>query len=70
MRREMRQIHRALAEKNGMSVLYVPHAQREAFEMATWIVILNEGKIAQQGRPEAIRNEPTPGFVQEFLSEN
>lgn len=65
MRREIRDLHRKLK----MTILYVTHDQREAFEMSTEVVILNDGKIAQKGTPEAIRDSPAPGFVAEFLSE-
>ncbi|HDP80558.1 MAG TPA: ABC transporter ATP-binding protein [Spirochaetes bacterium] len=64
MRREIRDLHRAL----GITILYVTHDQREAFEMATKIVILNDGRIEQEGTPEEIRKSPAPGFVSEFLS--
>ncbi len=64
MRREIRDLHRAL----GISILYVTHDQREAFEMATKIVIINEGRIEQEGTPDEIRRGPAPGFVREFLS--
>jgi ABC-type Fe3+/spermidine/putrescine transport system ATPase subunit len=64
MRREIRDLHRAL----GITILYVTHDQREAFEMATRIVIINEGSIEQEGTPEEIRSAPAPGFVREFLS--
>ncbi len=65
MRREIREIHR----KIGMTILYVTHDQREAFEMSTHVVVLNQGKIAQQGAPEQVKNSPAPGFVTEFLAE-
>jgi iron(III) transport system ATP-binding protein len=65
MRREIRDIHRKL----GMTILYVTHDQREAFEMSTRVVVLDQGRIAQQGTPEEIRDRPAPGFVAEFLSE-
>ncbi|HSV95588.1 MAG TPA: ABC transporter ATP-binding protein [Spirochaetota bacterium] len=64
MRREIRDLHRAL----GITILYVTHDQREAFEMATKIVIINDGRIEQEGTSEEIRNDPAPGFVSEFLS--
>jgi len=70
MRREIRELHRRIASERGMTILYVTHDQREAFEMATQIVILEAGRIAQQGTPEEIRTEPKPGFVTEFLSEH
>lgn len=64
MRREIRDLHRGL----GITILYVTHDQREAFEMATNIVIINEGRIEQKGTPGEIQNDPAPGFVREFLS--
>ena len=66
MRREIRDLHR----KIGITILYVTHDQREAFEMSTLVVVLNEGKIAQMGPPEEIRTRPAAGFVTEFLSEH
>lgn len=65
MRREIRELHRKL----GMTCLYVTHDQREAFEMSTEVVVLNEGRIAQRGSPEEVKHQPRPGFVAEFLSE-
>jgi iron(III) transport system ATP-binding protein len=65
MRREIRDLHRKL----GFTILYVTHDQREAFEMSTHVVVLHEGKIAQQGTPEDVRSRPNPGFVAEFLAE-
>src|SRR5205814_656520 len=65
MRREIRDIHRQL----GMTILYVTHDQREAFEMSTHVVVLDEGRIAQQGSPDEVRRAPAPGFVAEFLAE-
>jgi iron(III) transport system ATP-binding protein len=64
MRREIRDLHRRL----GITLLYVTHDQREAFEMSTHVVVLNEGRIAQQGAPDAVRARPEPGFVAEFLA--
>jgi iron(III) transport system ATP-binding protein len=65
MRREIRDLHRKL----GITILYVTHDQREAFEMSTHVVVLNEGRIEQQGSPESVRSAPAAGFVQEFLRE-
>jgi len=65
MRREIRDIHRSL----GFTIVYVTHDQREAFEMSTKVVVLNEGKIEQMGTPEEVKSNPRPGFVEEFLKE-
>jgi ABC-type Fe3+/spermidine/putrescine transport system ATPase subunit len=64
MRREIRELHRKL----GITILYVTHDQREAFEMSTHVIVLNEGRIAQQGTPEQVKGAPEPGFVAEFLA--
>lgn len=64
MRTEIRELHR----KTGITVLYVTHDQREAFEMATEILILNEGRIEQRSKPDKLRAKPQSGFVTEFLS--
>ncbi len=67
LRREIRELHRRL----GFTILYVTHDQREAFEMSTQVVVLNEGRIAQQGTPEEVRSNPAPGFVAEsYLCDN
>lgn len=65
MRREIRDLHRKL----GMTIVYVTHDQREAFEMSTHVVALDDGRIAQQGSPEEVRARPAPGFVTDFLAE-
>lgn len=64
MRKEMKELHRSL----GLTWIYVTHDQREAFEMSTQVIVLNEGKIAQMGTPEQVKGQPAPGFVQEFLA--
>lgn len=64
MRREIKELHRKL----GMTILYVTHDQREAFEMSTDVVVLQDGVIVQQGTPEDIKSSPKPGFVTEFLA--
>lgn len=64
MRHEIRDLHRKL----GFTIIYVTHDQREAFEMSTQVVVLNAGRIAQQGTPEEVKTRPAPGFVSEFLA--
>ncbi|HTL13167.1 MAG TPA: ABC transporter ATP-binding protein [Bdellovibrionota bacterium] len=66
MRRELRDLHRSL----GITILYVTHDQREAFEMSTRVLVMHQGRIAQDGSPEDVRSRPSPGFVKEFLAES
>jgi len=65
LRREIRDLHRKLK----ITIVYVTHDQKEAFQMSTRVVVLNDGKIEQAGTPEEIRANPAPGFVREFLAE-
>jgi iron(III) transport system ATP-binding protein len=65
MRREIRDLHRRI----GLTLVYVTHDQKEAFEMSTRVIVLHAGHVAQDGTPEEVRNHPKPGFVQEFLAE-
>jgi len=65
MRREIRDLHRRI----GITLIYVTHDQKEAFEMSTRVIVLNEGRVAQDGTPEEVRAHPKPGFVQDFLAE-
>jgi ABC-type Fe3+/spermidine/putrescine transport system ATPase subunit len=66
MRREIRDLHRRL----GITILYVTHDQREAFEMSSYLVVLNEGRVEQEGTPEEVRARPAAGFVRDFLAES
>lgn len=65
MRREIRDLHRKL----GITILYVTHDQREAFEMSTEVMVMDQGRIAQRGTPKSVKNRPHPGFVSDFLAE-
>jgi iron(III) transport system ATP-binding protein len=65
LRREIRELHR----KIGIGIVYVTHDQREAFEMSTQIMVLNQGRKIQMGSPEEIKNSPQAGFVQDFLNQ-
>ena len=64
MRGELRELHRS----TGLTTLLVTHDQREAFELADRVILLNEGQIEQDGTPEDLRDRPASAFVREFLA--
>jgi spermidine/putrescine transport system ATP-binding protein len=66
MQYELKEMQRTL----GITFVYVTHDQEEALTMSDTIVIMNEGKILQIGRPEDIYNEPTTKFVANFIGES
>lgn len=65
MRTELIQLHQALKS----TFIYVTHDQIEAMTMGDNIVVMNEGKIMQQGSPTEIHNNPNCVFVAKFIGD-
>jgi spermidine/putrescine ABC transporter ATP-binding subunit len=63
---EMRRLHADL----GITFIYVTHDQEEALTMSDRIAVMNEGRIAQLGRPEELYDRPSSRFVASFLGES
>lgn len=63
MRHELKSLHQRL----GLTAIHVTHDQEEAMTMADEIVILDQGEIAQKGRPEDVYRKPNSPFVASFL---
>jgi ABC-type Fe3+/spermidine/putrescine transport system ATPase subunit len=58
---------RAILTRVGVTSLYVTHDQAEAFAIANWLVLMNDGRIEQQGPPEAVYRQPATRFAARFL---
>src|SRR6201997_146532 len=63
---EMRRLHTDL----GITFIYVTHDQEEALTMSDRVAVMNDGKVAQIGRPEDLYDRPTSRFVAGFLGES
>ncbi len=63
---EMRRLHADL----GITFVYVTHDQEEALTMSDRIAVMNDGKVAQIGRPEDLYDRPTSRFVAGFIGES
>jgi sulfate transport system ATP-binding protein len=70
VRRDLRRWLRRLHEEMNITTLFVTHDQEEAFDLADRVVIMNGGKICQQGTPIEIYQTPADAFVHEFLGES
>jgi sulfate transport system ATP-binding protein len=70
VRRDLRRWLRDLHEEMNITTLFVTHDQEEAFELADRVVIMNGGKIFQEGTPIDIYRAPADAFVHEFLGES
>ncbi len=58
-----------IQRKTGVSVLFITHDQEEALMMSDVIAVMEDGRIAQIGTPEAVYNRPVDPFVAAFLGE-
>ncbi len=67
LRLEMRSELQRLQRELGVTMLYVTHDQVEALALAHRVVVMNAGKIAQQGTPADIYERPTSAFVAQFV---
>ncbi|NBW97509.1 MAG: sulfate ABC transporter ATP-binding protein [Planctomycetia bacterium] len=67
VRVELRQWLRRLHDEIGMTSVFVTHDQEEAFELADTVVVMNHGKIEQQGSPDDVFDHPATPFVMDFL---
>ena len=63
MRVELVRLHKTL----GSTTVYVTHDQTEAMTMATKIVLMDDGKIQQVGKPDEFYNKPANIFVAKFI---
>lgn len=67
LRQEMRIEIKELQKRLKLSVLYVTHDQVEAMSMADKIILLNNGKIEQEGKPKDLYENVTSTFVGRFI---
>jgi sulfate transport system ATP-binding protein len=65
LRRWLRQLHRQIQ----VTSVFVTHDQEEALELADRIVVMNEGRIEQDGPPATVVDHPATPFVATFLGE-
>jgi heme ABC exporter ATP-binding subunit CcmA len=63
MQVELIEIHQRL----GLTTIFVTHDQEEALSLSDRIVLLNAGRIEQQGTPAEIYSQPATGFASNFI---
>jgi len=63
MRTELKKLQREL----GISFIHVTHGQDEAMALADIVVLMNGGRIEQQGSPREIFNHPRTEFTAKFI---
>ena len=56
-----------IAKEYNLTTVIVTHDPEEALTLSDQVLIINEGKIAQFGKPEEIINAPSCDFVKNFI---
>ncbi len=67
LRRKMREDIREIQLKLGLTSVYVTHDQEEALAVSDKIIVMNKGRIAQEGTPADLYERPADAFVADFI---
>ena len=69
VRKELRRWLRRLHDEVHVTSVFVTHDQDEAMEVADRVVVMNNGRIEQQGSPDQVYDHPATPFVLQFLGD-
>jgi ABC-type Fe3+/spermidine/putrescine transport system ATPase subunit len=67
LRSELRSELRDLQRKLGITTVFVTHDQAEAMTLADRVIVMNAGRIVQQGSSQNIFESPADPFVAAFV---
>jgi iron(III) transport system ATP-binding protein len=67
LRERMREDIRELQQRLGITTIFVTHDQAEALAVSDQVVIMNGGRIVEQGPPQAMYAAPRTEFAAVFL---
>jgi sulfate transport system ATP-binding protein len=67
VRQELRRWLRQLHQEIHVTSVFVTHDQEEALELANRVVVMNEGRVEQDGAPDEVVAYPATSFVADFL---
>jgi iron(III) transport system ATP-binding protein len=69
LRRRMREDIRELQQKLGLTSVYVTHDQSEALAVSDKVIVMDQGRIAQEGAPRDLYDAPDSVFVADFIGD-
>jgi len=58
---------RVLLKRIGITTVFVTHDQEEAFVICDRVIVMNNGRIEQEGTPDFLYTSPANLFVAEFI---
>jgi sulfate transport system ATP-binding protein len=69
VRKELRRWLRRLHDEVHVTSVFVTHDQEEAMEVADRVVVMNQGRVEQEGPPDEVYDHPASPFVLQFLGD-
>ncbi|MFB6082200.1 MAG: ABC transporter ATP-binding protein [Halanaeroarchaeum sp.] len=67
LRKNMRNELQRLQHDLDVSMLYVTHDQEEAFYLADRVLVMNDGRVVERGRPRDLYQRPSAAFTRRFI---
>lgn len=69
LRMQMRVELKELQRQVGITTIFVTHDQEEGLMLSDRVVVMSEGRVAQEGTPDQIYETPVSSFVADFIGE-
>jgi spermidine/putrescine transport system ATP-binding protein len=70
LRRQMQDELKAIQKRVGTAFIHVTHDQEEAMALADHCVVMNDGRIEDEGPPERVYHRPATRFSATFMGES
>jgi len=70
LRRQMQDELKAIQKRVGTAFVHVTHDQEEAMALADHVVVMNQGRIEDEGTPERVYAKPATRFSATFMGES
>jgi iron(III) transport system ATP-binding protein len=69
LRRRVREEIRELQQSLSLTVIYVTHDQEEALAVSDRVIVMDGGRIAQEGTPHELYEAPESRFLADFIGD-
>jgi len=69
LRGQVQQELKSIQRRTNKTFFFVTHDQEEALTMSDRVVVMNKGRVEQDGTPEELYFHPASRFVAEFIGE-
>ncbi len=69
VRKDLRRWLRRLHDELHVTSVFVTHDQEEAMEVADRVIVMNRGRVEQDGPPQALYDHPASAFVSTFIGQ-